>query len=88
MNENEFADSILQGVRIAQDIAYCRDWDAFKPVKLKPDPFTRNMKGIAKKFLFQDADAGMLSTLNQGVGVTSPFLNVEEAMPDPDWNEY
>jgi len=51
MTDNQIADSIYEGVRIAQDLCYCRDWDLYKPVKLKPDVFGRQMKKVANKLL-------------------------------------
>lgn len=40
---------ILDGVRKAQDICYCRDWSKYKQAKLDPDPFGRQLHVIASK---------------------------------------
>jgi hypothetical protein len=47
--DDQIRDSMYDGVRLAQDLCYCRDWGTYKPVKLKPDPWGRDMKKIAKK---------------------------------------
>lgn len=69
MSDGEIADSILQGVRIAQDLCYCRDWSLYKPMKIKPDVFGRSAKKIAKKLInhppvLPDADGAFIEALN------------------------
>jgi hypothetical protein len=49
MTEDELRDSLYEGVRLAQDICYARDWSEFKAVNLQPDPFSRNAKNVAKR---------------------------------------
>lgn len=44
MTDEEVRDSLYEGVRIAQDICYCRDWSEYFPVVLKADPFGRRKK--------------------------------------------
>lgn len=39
--DNQIKDSLYDGIRLAQDICFARDWDAFKKSDLKPDPFGR-----------------------------------------------
>lgn len=46
MTDREISDSIYNGVRLAQDICYCRDWSLYVPMKLKPDPFGRNASQV------------------------------------------
>jgi len=43
----QIEDSLYRGIRLAQDICYCRDWSLYQPVDVKDDPFGRNPK--AKK---------------------------------------
>src|SRR3546814_13945094 len=42
---------LYEGVHIAQDLCYCRDWSTYKTVDVKSDPFGRNKKTIAKKLV-------------------------------------
>lgn len=48
--DDEISDLVYQGIRLAQDICYCRDWSLYKPLDLKPDPFNRNLKKVVHKF--------------------------------------
>lgn len=55
-SDDQIRDAMYTGVRLAQDLCYCRDWGAFKAVKLKPDPFSRDLKKVAKKLQAQPMD--------------------------------
>lgn len=33
--------ALYEGIRLAQDLCYCRDWSLYKPVEIKTDPFGR-----------------------------------------------
>jgi hypothetical protein len=48
--EVNVAQSLFEGMRFAQDIAYVRDWSTFNPVKTVTDPFGRRtkMKGVRR----------------------------------------
>ena len=46
---DRISDSLYNGIRIAQELCYCRDWSLFEGSSLSADPFGRNMKKIAKK---------------------------------------
>lgn len=35
-------DAMYYGIRLVQDLVYCRDWTSYKPTKIKPDPFDRD----------------------------------------------
>jgi hypothetical protein len=50
-NDDRIRDSMYEGIRLAQDLCYCRDWDVYKPVDLKDDPFKRPAKIVAKKLI-------------------------------------
>ncbi len=41
--------SLKTGIRLAQDLCYCRDWSMYKPFEMKPDPFNRSAKYLLKK---------------------------------------
>lgn len=47
--DEEIRDAMYRGIRLAQDLCYCRDWSLYKPQEMKPDPFKRPTKTIAKK---------------------------------------
>jgi hypothetical protein len=49
-------EALYDGIVIAQDIAYCRSWEDFKPLNIKPDPFGRSMKTIASQMMSADVD--------------------------------
>ncbi len=49
MTDDAICDSMYEGIRLAQDICYCRDWDVFKAVTIKPDPFGRSAGKVMKK---------------------------------------
>lgn len=44
MTSTEVQDSIYDGIRMAQDLTYCRDWSLYKPVDITKDPFGRATK--------------------------------------------
>jgi hypothetical protein len=41
MTNDQLSASMYEGIRLAQDICYCRDWDLYKPVVVPDDPFGR-----------------------------------------------
>lgn len=43
--------AMFDGMRMAQDLCYCRDWNAYKALAIKPDPFRRDTKKMAKRLL-------------------------------------
>jgi len=40
-------DSLYEGIRIAQDLCYCREWSEYRPVVTKLDPFGRTTKRVS-----------------------------------------
>jgi hypothetical protein len=48
-SDDQIRDAMYTGVRLAQDLCYCRDWGEYKAMKLKPDPFSRDLKKVAKR---------------------------------------
>lgn len=62
-DDERVRDAMYEGIRLAQDLCYCRDWSLFKPVDLKDDPFGRDMRKVAKAMAFHQAYSGGL--LNQ-----------------------
>lgn len=47
----EVSEAVYRGVRLAQDIAYCRDWAMFKPLTIKADPFGRSKNKVMNSIL-------------------------------------
>lgn len=76
-NNDQLSAAILRGVRLAQSICYCRDWDLFKPLDVKADPFGRDAKKIVKKI------ANELHNEN----TPQPVMDAEDIYPD-DGYEY
>lgn len=87
MSDREIQDAVYEGIRIAQDICYCRDWDVFKPETLKPDPFGRDARKLAKRVQpvvaegFSSFATGFPPTFNTVLNIpTSP--NETEPVPE------
>lgn len=76
------AESVYQGVRIAQDLCYCRDWELYKPLKLKPDVFGRSLDRVAQKI--------MASSVQAPDDGAAGFMNPEElySEPEPEYDDY
>lgn len=50
-NSEQVKRAMLRGIRFAQDLCYCRNWDVYKTIDLKPDPFGRDLKKVAQKMM-------------------------------------
>lgn len=50
---DKISESMYEGIRLAQDLCYCRDWDLFKAIDIEADPFGRAAKKIANKLAAQ-----------------------------------
>lgn len=48
MTPYEVQTSLMQGIRLAQNICYCRDWSQFKRKEITPDPFGRSPAKVAQ----------------------------------------
>lgn len=66
-DDERIRDSMYEGIRLAQDLSYCRDWTNFKAVDLKDDPFGRDMRKVAKAFALQQAYGGNLAQADMAV---------------------
>lgn len=42
--DDELREAVYRGVRLAQDICYCREWELYKPIEIRMDPFGRKGK--------------------------------------------
>lgn len=63
-SNEQLTDSMFEGIRLAQDLCYARDWSIFRGIELKPDPFHRDPKRIVKKLMGK----GPGGTLSQYAG--------------------
>lgn len=43
-DNSQVYEAVYKGIRIAQDLCYCRDWSLYEKVNLKDDPFNRQVK--------------------------------------------
>ena len=81
LSEEQIRDSMYEGIRMAQDICYCRDWAKFKASELEPDPFGRDPR---KKKKISPLDALSISydeyaNVNPAAGMVMPttWVSVE-----------
>lgn len=57
-SEQEIRQSMYEGIRLCQDICYCRDWSLFEEVKLSKDPFGRSLKKVMQSLQhYEETDA-------------------------------
>lgn len=57
-------ESMYDGIRLAQDLCYCRDWSLYKPLVVTRDPFKRDMDTVAsqmEQYLAQSPPVGFAS---------------------------
>ena len=81
--EDQIRDSMYVGVRMAQDLCYCRDWDIFNPIELKPDPFGRDLKKVVKQ-MEQNAELAALTSAVDNIAGSVGLDDEETWMPDED----
>lgn len=48
--EDRIRDAMYDGIRLAQDLCYCRDWDLYQPLDVRKDPFGRDIRKLAPGF--------------------------------------
>lgn len=86
-DDERIRDSMYEGIRLAQDLCYCRDWGNFKPVDMKDDPFGRDMRKVSKAYFDQMAaySAGDLQIVNSLQAFASEYAQIA---PSPAPVEY
>jgi hypothetical protein len=86
-DNGQVMESLYEGIRIAQDLCYCRDWSVYQPIVTKIDPFGRTTKKIkATSFAtnFGGISAGSTQTATPYPQVTPVSLSEYLAtMPPP-----
>lgn len=58
-NDERIKDSMYEGIRLAQDICYCYDWDNFKIGNASADPFGRPLSKVLKYLALQSSSASL-----------------------------
>jgi hypothetical protein len=48
-DDERIRESLYEGMRLAQDICYVRDWSEYKPKEFTPDPFGRDARKMARR---------------------------------------
>lgn len=79
-NEDMIRNSLYDGIRIAQDLCYCRDWSAYVPTKLDEDPFRRPAKKVLQSMQAYTDEATVPTTpspytIGTGLSTTAQFIN-------------
>lgn len=77
MSTSELNASVHEGIRLAQDLAYCTDWSNFRFIEIKEDPFGRKPSKKTAMSLFQ-----AIQTSPQPVGVSDTDMQwIYHALP-------
>lgn len=87
-DEARVRDSLYDGIRMAQDLCYCRDWGIVNPVEVSPDPFGRDLRKLMKRIGGQFEQGSLPPTAGYGIGhtlqATSPAQFLYNAEPDTE----
>lgn len=88
-------ESMYDGIRLAQDLCYCRDWSLYQPVEIQRDPFGRRKKTTTMPLLngnFTDVEVNHLATwatmpaaAPQPIAATSD--DIDEMFEESEWDE-
>lgn len=76
LSDEQLRDALYDGIRMAQDLCYCRDWAEYKKLELKPDPFSRSLKSVAKKLQTETPVAG--------IAIAEDYYSPEPEYDEPD----
>lgn len=88
LTNQQISDAVFRGIRFAQDLCFCRDWDAYTTMKLRPDPFGRNPKKVAQKMMEEQmvptSGSSVSNTQNAAYleAVTQIYSEPEQDEPD------
>lgn len=80
-SHDDIQSSLYEGIRLAQDLCYCRDWGQFEAASIQPDPFGRSAMKIAQAV--SDMQAQGYATLQPTPQPAPPltYFNPFEAIP-------
>lgn len=98
-DDERLSDSLYEGIRLAQDICYCRDWPAYNAMVLKDDPFGRDSAKVAKSIkkaamsttdIFEQAFAPAPQPMPSPISQSLQTFVVQAAEPEdmPDFEEW
>lgn len=79
-DSQKLRESILEGVRYAQDICYCRDWSRYAPVDINKDPFGRNENKVMAAAAASPQPLPLQLSPGQFTTTAQPFADYA---PDP-----
>lgn len=95
---DQIRESLYDGIRLAQDICYCRDWSEYEPIELKQDPFGRDINKVAQSLhtvgagLTVNTDLATLENMilqNQSYMVATTGVgtahSISPSLEEPDW---
>ena len=93
---NEISDALYSGIRLAQDLCYCRDWSEYTPRNIKDDPFGRSKKTISQKLTNSPGSIVAATALSSQLDVEvtqnpfqvyGPVTTTFEIEPEEDEND-
>lgn len=67
-------DAMYYGIRLVQDLVYCRNWSEYTPTDFKPDPFKRDPSVVM---------ASIAANTAPGISQYGAFAIAEESPPSP-----
>jgi hypothetical protein len=83
MSEEQIRDSLYDGIRIAQDLCYCRDWSLYKPVEIREDPFGRPTRTAKSLGGFSPSALSTFSITSQAQAIYNEIHSISAAIPIP-----
>lgn len=91
-NDEQVREAMFEGMRLSQDLCYCKDWTEYKNVRLSADPFGRDAKKIAKRLysgmtIPQNEETGVAPTPMPPGWTTDPFTIGPQWEGEPDHDE-
>jgi hypothetical protein len=82
--DQQVRESVLEGIRLAQDLCYCRDWSKDKEVSLKTDPFGRDTKKLMDKIVAMSAPVNEVGGTTFAAANSSWISEGIPVMPEPE----
>lgn len=78
-------ESLYDGIRLAQDLCYCREWSEYKPVILEKDPFNRTPKAVIESINNSTAGATTAALSNYFATTVEQFTPTVFEVDLPEW---
>jgi hypothetical protein len=80
-SNEDISAAMFRGIRFAQELCYARDWDEFKALEIKPDPFGRDSRKLAQKIANMTVDVVAAAAVQP---VMQPEYDDPDDYPEPD----